>query len=112
MIKAAVAMEIASTASKHKCPHTPPEPPGQEASPHPLTVDHRESLFLKIIKAKSRNSTISEAPEAVGSVTSGGAKTEEDVDEKFQTRTRWWMKCKSICCSGFPLAYRTLVQLG
>lgn len=59
MVKTIVAMEIASIipASKFKCPHTPPEAPGQQASPQPLTVEHLENLFLKLIDySKSRHS--------------------------------------------------------
>lgn len=55
MIKAIVDMEIASTASKCKCPHKTSEAPGHAASTEPITLKDVEELILKLIDEKPAN---------------------------------------------------------
>jgi hypothetical protein len=51
MVKAVVAMEIAST-PKCTCSHVPPENPTFQAQPR--TLENLEQLLLKLIDAKSK----------------------------------------------------------
>lgn len=60
MVKAIVAIEIASTA-KPPSSYTPPESPNLQSSTRPLTVKDLEQLFLKLIEKKSPDSA--EIPE-------------------------------------------------
>ena len=50
MVKAIVAVQIPTTTPHCCCSHTPPE--SQTSSP-PLTLEHLEQLFLKLIQTKS-----------------------------------------------------------
>ncbi|KAL5344721.1 hypothetical protein ACLOAV_010413 [Pseudogymnoascus australis] len=60
MVKAIVDMEIASAASKCKCPQTTSEAPKHAASTEPLTFKDVEELILKLIDEKSANSSASD----------------------------------------------------
>lgn len=54
MVKAVVAIEIASTSpTECACSHTPPESPNLQSSTTPLTVEDLEQLILRLIEVKS-----------------------------------------------------------
>ncbi|KFZ02642.1 hypothetical protein V500_00056 [Pseudogymnoascus sp. VKM F-4518 (FW-2643)] len=55
MIKAIVDMEIASTASKCKCPYKTSKAPRHAASIEPLTLKDVKELILKLIDEKPAN---------------------------------------------------------
>lgn len=90
-----MAKEIASAASKCKCPHIPPEASGAttaeagsvpQAATQSLTIQDLKELLEELIKAKSAGSArVSDAPQPVEPAASGDSKTEEDPDEKFHS---------------------------
>jgi hypothetical protein len=58
MVKAIVAMEIASTpVTKCTCSHTPAETPTLRGPTQPLTFEHLEQLVTKLLERKVPEST-------------------------------------------------------
>jgi hypothetical protein len=54
MAKAVIAMQATSTITKPHCtcPHTPPGSPALQSSSTPVTLEHLEQLFLKLMSEK------------------------------------------------------------
>ena len=74
MVKAIVAMEIASTpAAKCTCFDTPPESTNFQSPTPPLTVKDLEQLFLRLLEVKSADASpeVANPPDAPGTTQTG-----------------------------------------